>query len=426
MNVQKVYYMINTVLQLSTPTLIIGGMACTTLIPAIEAALRAIVGTGQLMLNRCHYSYKERNFSPSKSFKTASLYKNVGLEYIAEIEKDIDDSKLRDSCVYDINKPNSKLTLKYLGKIDCTFNVDKDAFKEYSVYYKNLSEDFEPFNDTIGSDADTEIEPCIIPENFTEESFQLLNYYLNNKSNFTANSKKLNNLNLRKVIDLYNLALYLNIRDLEFRCILLTKKLIDAGSVEIDHYNNDADKKVDRIVFEDISFNNLLLEIKKFKIKYNETDFKISLLNLYDKRFFIKDEIIKQLNFSFKCLRHTLVPIVGPIYTHMERYLNANGVNHSMRENQITSISSDIIIAISLVSLLASPFIALGAGGYALSLALRSRQVVMVASIALLPIKAAFFVLGAALKVIVFVATPILKVTGSILVIGLLAAALIR
>lgn len=421
--------MINTVLQLSTPTLIIGGIACTTLVPAIEAALRAIVGTGQLILNRGHCSYTKWSFSPSKSFTTTPLYKNIGLDYIAKITKDIDeekltDAKLPDSCKYDSNKPNSKLTLRYEGT-DCTFDIDKEAFKKYSVQYKDTSEDFDASNNQIGSYADDQTNQCIIPAIFTEDSFKLLSYYLNNKALFNNKSPELKKLDLEEFIDLYKLAVYLQISDLEARCVKTIKDFIDSGIIDIDQFDNSLkDKKInEKYYIEDKSFKDLLVEIKNYKQIYNVTEYRSKINVIESNKDFIKNKIAKQLDFSVKCIRHSLVPIVGPIYTHIERFKEHN---EGTGTRSIPSFSSDLIIGLSIITTLVSPLLGLGGSIYGLSLVLRSSQVAMVASIALIPIKVAFFVLGTAFKVIVFVATPILKVIGSILVIGLLAAALIR
>lgn len=447
MIVQKVYYMINTVLQLSTPTLIIGGMACTTLIPAMEAALRAIVGTGQLMINRCHCSYTKWNFSPSTSFTTTTHYKNIGLEYIAKIKKDIDDSKIPAPCKYNSNKPNSKLTLQYQGKTDCTFNLDKDSFKKYSVYYKEMSEDFDAYNKEIGADADDQTQQCIVPAIFSEESFQLLNYYLNNKALFNNKSPELKKLDLEKFIDLYKLSIYLQIPDLEARCVRTIKENIDAGLIDIDQFDNSPKyekyneedcikygqrnyiKYNEKYHVEDKKFKDFLVSVKNYKQTYNVIEFQTKLDDIELSRLLILNKIAKQINFSFKCIGHSLVPIVGPIYTHMWR-LRQN--NELTGKRPIPSISSDLMVGVSVISAM----LLIVVGTTAVFCAL-SYVVAKVASIALLPIKAAFFVLGNAfkvivfvatpiLKVIVFVATPILKVTGTILAIGLLAAALIR
>ncbi len=420
--------MINTVLQLSTPTLIIGGMACTTLIPAIEAALRAIVGTGQLMINRCHCSYTKWNFSPSKSFTTTTNYKNIGLVYIAKIKKDIEDSELPDSCTYDINKPNSKLILHYQGKTDCTFDLDKDSFKKYSVYYKEMSEDFDAYNKEIGADADDQTKQCIVPVIFTEGSFHLLTYYLTNKALFDNKSSKLKKLDLEKFIDLYKLAVYLQIPDLEARCVKTINDFIDSGLIDIDQFDNTLKdgKYNEKYYLEDKNFKNLLVFVKNYKKTYNVTEFRAKIIAIELAKDSIEEKIKGQIHFALRNIRHSLVPIVGPIYTHVVRFIESSGDNHYKKATQISSISSDIIIAISLFFLMASPVIALGAGVYGLTLALRSTQVAMVASIALIPIKVAFLILSTAFKVFVFVATPILKVTGSILIIAALAATLIR
>ena len=197
--------MINTVLQLSTPALIVGGLACSTLIPAIEAAIRAIIATGQLVHNRCQYCFAKVAFKPEKSFTTSPEYK-IGQKYLMETIKLIDDSKLPDSCTYDINKPNSKLKITFGNQ---SFEVDREVFQNYCAQYKDLSQDFDAFNNKIGSDANNQIEPCIIPEYFTEESFHLLKSYLTSKIIFTQLSPELQKLDLEKFIDLYKLAVYL-------------------------------------------------------------------------------------------------------------------------------------------------------------------------------------------------------------------------
>ena len=318
MNVQKVYYMINTVLQLSTPALIVGGLACSTLIPAIEAALRAIFASGQLLHNRCQYCYAKVAFRPEKSFTTSPEYK-IARDCLMKHITVSENSKLPDSCTYDINKPNSKLKLIFR---DQSFELDKEQFKQYSVYYKNMSEDFNEFNDKIGSDADNQTEKCMIPEIFTEKSFHLLTSYLTKKPLFNKQSPELRKLDLEKFIDLYKLAIYLHIPDLEARCVRIIKEYIDDGRIDIDQFDDVAKdgKYNEKYNIEDEAFRNLLVEIKNFKKTYYNQELKNRITLLDQKKNSIVIKISEQFAIASVLIIFSLVPIVGPALVHFRVY----------------------------------------------------------------------------------------------------------
>lgn len=310
--------MINTLLQLSTPVLIVGGLACSTVIPAIEAALRAIVGTGQLLHNRCQYAFAKVAFRPEKSFTTSPEYK-IGQECLMKHIEVIEKSKNLESCMYDVKKSNSKLKLQFGNQ---SFEVDREMFKNYSTQYKELAQDFDAFNDKIGSDADNQIHPCIVPETFTEKSFELLTSYLTNKTLFNEQSPELRKLDLEKLINLYKLADYLHIPDLEARCVRIIKGYIDEGRIDIDQFDNALKdgKYNEKYHIEDESFRKMLVDIKNFKKDYYNKELKnrINLLDL--KKDSITKKILEQTTFAAALIFASMVPIAGPALMHLMQW----------------------------------------------------------------------------------------------------------
>ncbi len=337
--------MINTVLQLSTPVLIAGGLSFSTLIPAIEAAIRAIFATGQFLHNRSQYFYAKVAFRPQKSFSTSPEYK-IGRDCLLKHIETTENSKLPDSCTYDLNKPNSKLKLTFGNQ---SFEVDREVFQDYSLQYKDLSQDFDAFNNKIGSDADNQTPTCIIPsEIFTENSFHLLKSYLTNKDLFNLDHLKSQKLNFEKFIDLYKLAEFLHIPDLEARCVRIVKECIDDGRIDIDQFDNA------KYNIQDESFRQMLFDIKNFKKDYYDQEFKDRIALLDQKKNSIVKEISDQIKFAAILIFASMVPIAGPALVHFMTYCNPMiATSYSLRVSyvMVLGLCWTGIVAIPIISI---------------------------------------------------------------------------
>jgi len=175
------------------PTILGLAWSATTAVPVIECAVRAIWHSGELSANRAQFHTCTVN----------SLYVEEKNQFIKDIKADFN-SKLPTSCLPDANKTEApKLKLKFVKSDD--LEVDRDTFKLFCGTFKTLSSDY----------SDVEANEFLMPSFFDTEKHNLFfkNYL---KDNSNLNLSKLSNEDLIKI---YNMAMFLDMPDLEAKCM---------------------------------------------------------------------------------------------------------------------------------------------------------------------------------------------------------------
>jgi len=190
------------------PTILGLAWSATTAVPVIECAVRAIWHSGELSANRAQFHTCTVN----------SLYVEEKNQFIKDIKADFN-SKLPTSCLPDANKTEApKLKLKFVNSDD--LEVDRDTFKLFCGTFKTLSSDY----------SDVEANEFLMPSFFDTEKHNLFfkNYL---KDNSNLNLSKLSNEDLIKI---YNMAMFLDMPDLEAKCMeTIVKRYIKTESTDL-------------------------------------------------------------------------------------------------------------------------------------------------------------------------------------------------
>lgn len=289
-------------MQLPKDYFVFSGIQATASLPAIEAALRVIISFGQLIANRVHYFYVKWTFKADQLFTAQPEYQNIGREFIQKIRDDIRNSPLPDSCV--VIKDQPIITLR-LGNDD--YPVDVENIKLHSGFYRSMTEDFgDTFGDGVG-------QAIVIPENFSASIFFHLQLYLENKRFFEDGMMELGTFSHQQLMELYELAAYLQISDLEKRCMLLVvETIIHNGSTDLHEYGNvinlDANKD---------EFTKLFSDIKKFKQDHYKLALDNKLHNINTCALGIIESFLENLAKTIFFAGASLLPWYGPIFAHL-------------------------------------------------------------------------------------------------------------
>lgn len=282
--------------QIGIGGIIVGAIACTTIIPAIESALTSIFCSGQMFLRIGQYSYTKCTFQTTQPFTSAKDYHQaIGNDFFQIIDESIRDSKLPSSCKVKSNEPIINLRFK-----ENSYQFDLESLEQHCGLFRFYPKEFGP------------VLEISIPSNFSEKSFYHLQTYLEAKTDFDNQTITLFNVDESELLELYELAAYLEIPDLEVRCMrIVVRNIIDSGLTDLDRYRN----LIDLNLYGE-EFKLLITKIKQFKVDYYEKKLDIRLLKLMgaalEAGIGVYVNSLKVLGLSY-C---SIIPLIGPPVAH--------------------------------------------------------------------------------------------------------------
>lgn len=283
----------NAILHSPSVAFAAGAVSCTTIIPAIEAALRAIIAVGQLVGNVGQFGYTKFNFNPPLAFTADPEYQNVGQDFLQKLNNRIQNSKLPKSC-YPTGDIYSSIRLKHFGS---TTWHDAESLKEHSKLYQSFLED---------SNIEISNHKILIPKNFSEPTIFLLRTYLVLKS--YVDDGVLERLSKQEFLELYELAGYLQLTDLENRCMrVVVKQILASGSTNFDAY-----KEVINLNVYQKKLNKLFRDINQFKTVNTKSQLAARLSEIKGHAWIAIKGIAKNIFFAAVLTIHSSLPFVGP------------------------------------------------------------------------------------------------------------------
>lgn len=262
------------------PTILGLAWSATTAVPVIECASRAIWHSGELAANRAQFHTCTVN----------SLYVEEKNQFIKDIKADFN-SKLPTSCLPDTNKPEApKLKLKFVNSDD--LEVDRETFKLFCGTFKTLSIDY----------SDVEANEFLMPSPFNNEEIEAVKTYLIYKSNL--------NLYLladKHLMDTYDLARFLDMPDLEAKCMkTIVKRYIKTESTVLKSGLKNLDHRYAK------EFNRLFDNVDQLKTGHL-SEALVTRKNLFDEE---KTKVVKKIvNTALFVLLLTPMPFM-PLITH--------------------------------------------------------------------------------------------------------------
>lgn len=276
---------------------VVCGAIATTLIPAIEAALRAIYAVGELFLKIAQYAYTRLTFQPAQHFTAVPAYQNVGQEFIQTLDDSIQDSRLPQSC----NRQPNQATIN-LRFGDETYPVDAESFRSHSKLCQSV---------IIDLNMDLDDQEIVVPDNFSVGSIKLLKSYLQDKSVF--DDWKYENLSKEEFQEFYQLAGYLQLTDLETRCSrIVIQKIIDSGSLSFDEYRESFNFDMHQE-----ALTGLLTDIKQFKEVYTKLHLNQRLDSIKSDAWIATCDVVVNIFLAMALTLFTQLPVAGPGIAYM-------------------------------------------------------------------------------------------------------------
>ncbi len=202
------------------PTFLGLAWSVTTAVPVIECAVRAIWHFGELSANRAQYH----------TSSVEKIYAEEKNQFIETMKADFN-SKLPSSCLPDANQPDApKLKLKFVNSNELV--VDLESFKLYCGTFKKLAVDY-----LDAPDAKEFLMPFLVKNDGVCQ--EVLRSYLIYRSNLNFSA-----LDDKNLLEMYDLAMYLDMPDLEAQCMLTIVErfiktespILKDGLEKLDHH----------------------------------------------------------------------------------------------------------------------------------------------------------------------------------------------